>query len=95
MSVPNNAPATVGVSPKMVAATVVTTVVGVIVALLNALQADASLLGGLNPVLQFIVLTAIPPVLAGFAAYQARPGDVVGGTGPIAPGAVRDDLSGI
>jgi hypothetical protein len=67
---------TVGLSPKMIAPTVVTTVVGVVVALLNALQADASMLGGLNPVLQFIILTAIPPVLAGFAAYQASPGNI-------------------
>lgn len=67
---------TVGLSPKMVAASVATTAVGIVVALLNALQADASLLGDLPPVLQFVILTAIPPLLAGFAAYQAKPGDV-------------------
>ena len=67
---------TEGLSPKMIAPTVVTTCVGIIVALLNALQADASMLGGLHPVLQFIILTAIPPILAGFAAYQASPGAV-------------------
>jgi hypothetical protein len=67
---------TEGLSPKMVATTAATTLVGIVVALLNALQADASMLGGLNPVLQFIILTAIPPILAGFAAYQASPGTV-------------------
>lgn len=67
---------TVGWSPKMIAPTVVTTLVGVVVALLNAVAADASMLGGLHPVLQFVILTAIPPVLAGFAAYQASPGNV-------------------
>lgn len=67
---------TEGVSPKMVAATAVTTLVGIVVALLNAVQANTSLLGGLDPVLQFIILTAIPPALAGFAAYQASPGNV-------------------
>lgn len=67
---------TVGTSPKMLAATAVTTLVGIVVALLNALQADASLLGGLHPVAQFIIITAIPPLLAGFAAYQAGPGTV-------------------
>lgn len=67
---------TEGYSPKMIAATAVTTLVGIVVALLNALQANASLLGGLNPVLQFVILTAIPPLLAGLAAYQASPGNV-------------------
>lgn len=67
---------TVGLSPKMIAPTVVTTAVGIAVALLNALQADATMLGGLHPVLQFVILTSIPPILAGFAAYQASPGNV-------------------
>ena len=67
---------TEGLSPKMIAASAASTAVGIVVALLNALQADASLLGDLPPWLQFVLITAIPPLLAGFAAYQAKPGNV-------------------
>jgi hypothetical protein len=67
---------TVGWSPKMVASTVVTTVIGIVVAILNALQADPSLFGDLPTPVQSLILVVIPPILAGFAAYQASPGNV-------------------
>lgn len=67
---------TEGVSPKMVAATVTTTVIGIVVAVLNALQSDPSLLGGLPTVVQSLLLVLIPPLLAGLATYQASPGNI-------------------
>lgn len=67
---------TVGWSPKMIAATAATTLVGVVVALLNALQADPSLFGDLPTWAQSLLLVVIPPVLAGFASYSAGPGEV-------------------
>lgn len=76
MTGPANTGETQGLSPKMVWASVVTTIVGVVIALLNGLVANAALLGALDPVLQFIIITAVPPVLVGLAAYQAKPGDV-------------------
>lgn len=68
---------TVGWSPKMVAATAVTTVIGIVVAILNALQADPSLFGDLPTPVQSLILVVIPPILAGFASYQASAGNVV------------------
>jgi hypothetical protein len=68
---------TVGWSPKMLAATATTTLVGIVVALLNALQADPSLFGDTPTWLQSLLLIVIPPLLAGFASYQASPGAVV------------------
>ena len=67
---------TEGFSPKMVAATAATTLVGVVVALLNALQADPNLFGDLPTVWQSVILVVVPPVLAGFASYSASPGNV-------------------
>jgi hypothetical protein len=67
---------TVGWSPKMVTATAVTTVIGIVVAILNALQADPALFGDLPTPVQSLLLVIIPPILAGFATYQASPGNV-------------------
>lgn len=67
---------TVGWSPKMVTATAVTTLIGIVVAILNALQADPSLFGDLPTPVQSLLLVVIPPILAGFATYQASPGAV-------------------
>ena len=44
----------------------------IVVALLNALQADSTLLGGLHPTVQFIAVTIIPPILVAFSGYQTR-----------------------
>lgn len=68
---------TIGWSPKMVAATAATTLVGIVVAILNALQENPSLFGALPTWLQSLLLVVIPPLLAGFASYQASPGTVV------------------
>ena len=67
---------TVGWSPKMVASTAVATVIGIVVAILNALQANPNLLGQLPTPVQSLLLVIIPPILAGFAAYQAPPGNI-------------------
>lgn len=76
---------TVGYSPKMVASTAVTTVVGIVIALLNGLQANSAMLGDLPPWAQFVILLAIPPLLTGFSAYKASPGEVTGTGTPSAP----------
>jgi hypothetical protein len=72
--------ATVGLSPKMIWSTAGTTLVMVVVAVLNAVQTNPGLIGGLPLWAQSLILIVIPPVLVGFASYQAGPGDVtVGG----------------
>jgi hypothetical protein len=67
---------TVGLSPKTVWATAAGTLVGVVVAVLNAVQDNPSLLGGLPTWAQSLLLIIIPPLLTGLAGYQASPGDV-------------------
>lgn len=67
---------TVGASPKMIAATAVSTLVGIVVAVLNALQANPNLFGTLPTAVQSLILVVVPPLLTGFAAYQASPGNV-------------------
>lgn len=69
---------TIGASPKAVAATAVATVLGVVLALLNALNTDAGagLLGGLNPTVQAIILFAVPPLITGVTTYMAAVGRV-------------------
>lgn len=69
-------PTTNGLSPKAVAATVVSGLVGIVVALLNGLQADPAMLGSLPTWAQSLVLLLVPPVITFLAAYQAKPGDV-------------------
>lgn len=70
------APTTDGVSPKAIAAGVVGALVGVIVTVLNAMQADPDLLGSLPTFWQSAILLVIPPVVSFLAAFQARPGSV-------------------
>lgn len=65
-----------GVSPKVIVATVVSTLVGAIVALLNGVQADPSLLGELPTFWQSAVLLVIPPAVTFLSAYRANPGNV-------------------
>ncbi|AEA27940.1 hypothetical protein Psed_5815 [Pseudonocardia dioxanivorans CB1190] len=64
------------VEVKVVVSALVTLVAGVALSLLNALQTDSSILGGLPPWLQFVLITAIPP-LATFAAGYAQPSNRV------------------
>lgn len=66
---------TEGLSPKTLASSAVGLGVGILIAVLNAVQ-DNDLLGTLPPALQVILLAAIPPVLTFLAAYQASPGTV-------------------
>jgi uncharacterized RDD family membrane protein YckC len=67
---------TEGVSPKAIAAGVVGALVGVIVTVLNAMQAQPDLLGSLPTFWQSAILLVIPPVVSFLAAYQASPGTV-------------------
>jgi hypothetical protein len=76
MSSPVPVVKTEGFSPKMIAATVVSALIGVVIATLNALQENPSLLGGLPLWAQSLALLLIPPVAAGLAAFQASPGSV-------------------
>ena len=66
---------TEGVSPKALASSAVGLLVGILIAVLNAVQ-ENQLLGSLPPALQVILLAAIPPILTFLAAYQAGPGNV-------------------
>lgn len=65
---PDYAPPDV-VEAKVWASTLVTLAASVGVALLNAVQDNPALLGGLPEWVQFVVLAAVPPVLAFLAGY--------------------------
>lgn len=65
-----------GLSPKAVVATVMSALLGGIVALLNAVQENPDLLGGIPPWVQSLILAVTPVVLTGLATYRAKPGDV-------------------
>lgn len=67
---------TVGLSPKAAAATAVSTVLGVLLAILNGVQASPDLLGAVPPLLQFLILAAVPPIVVGLSTYQASLGKV-------------------
>lgn len=58
------------VEVKVVVATAVTLGAGVTYAVLDAVQADPSVLEVLPPWLRFVVLAALPPVLAFLAGYR-------------------------
>lgn len=60
------------VEAKVKAASAITFVVGLAVAVLNAVAADSSLLGPLPVWLQAPVLALVPAGLAWLAGYQAR-----------------------
>lgn len=70
---------------KVVAASVVTLVVSVLIAILNAVAADSSMLGGLPAPLQVIVLVVIPPVLTWLGGYAKS-----SSTSSVSEGYVRD-----
>jgi hypothetical protein len=67
---------TVGTSPKALASGLSGLGIGVLVAVLDALQGDISLLGDLPPVVSTILLATIPAVIAYASAYAAPPGEV-------------------
>ncbi|WP_326739156.1 holin [Streptomyces sp. NBC_01022] len=60
------------IETKVTAATVMTFAVGIAAAVLNAVQADSSLLGSLPAWLQAPVLALVPAGLAFLAGYRAR-----------------------
>ncbi|MFJ4916045.1 holin [Streptomyces sp. NPDC088726] len=60
------------IESKVTAATVMTFVVGLAAAVLNAVQADSSLLGPLPAWLQAPLLSLVPAGLAFLAGYRAR-----------------------
>jgi hypothetical protein len=60
------------IEAKVVVSSLVTLVASLVVAWLNGLSDNPDLLGGLDPTWQFIVLTAVPPLLA-FAGGWAKP----------------------
>ncbi|MGW4239249.1 holin [Streptomyces sp. NPDC004749] len=64
----SNAP----VEEKVKAASAASFVVGIVVAVLNAVVADNSLLGPLPVWLQSVILALVPTALTWLAGYQAR-----------------------
>ncbi|GEL17704.1 hypothetical protein [Pseudonocardia asaccharolytica] len=68
---PDHAPPAV-VEAKVWASTLVTLAASVGVALLNAVQDQPTLLGGLPPWLQTLLLALVPPLLAFVAGYAKR-----------------------
>lgn len=58
------------IEAKVVASSLVTLAASLVVAWLNALQEQPELLGALHPVWQFIILTAVPPVLTFAGGYR-------------------------
>lgn len=67
---------TVGVSPKAAVATAVGALLGVLLAVANAVQARPELLGDLPPIVQFLILTSVPPAALALATYKAAVGRV-------------------
>ncbi|NWF31283.1 holin [Streptomyces sp. PKU-EA00015] len=64
--------ATAPVETKVKAASAATFLVGIAIAVLNAVAADSSLLGPLPAWLQAITLPLVPTALTWLAGYQAR-----------------------
>lgn len=60
------------VEAKVKASTLMATLAGLAIALLNAVAADNSLLGPVPAWLQAPLVTLIPPALAFLGGYQAR-----------------------
>jgi hypothetical protein len=57
------------VSPKVVVSTLVSLGASLLLAILNAVQANPDLLGSVPPVLQFLLLAIIPPLVTFLAGY--------------------------
>jgi len=57
------------VEAKLTVASLVTLAASIGAALLNALQGDSALLGSLPPWAQFVLIAAIPPLLAFTSGY--------------------------
>lgn len=66
-----------GLSPKVIVSTVLALALGVVVAVLNAVQAQPGLIAFLPPWAQFLVLAAVPTLLVGLGGYQAPAAGIV------------------
>ncbi len=60
------------VEVKVIAASAGALVVGVGLALANGLAGNSELLGGLPPWLQFVIITALPPVSAWLGGFTKK-----------------------
>ena len=69
---------TVGYSPKFVNTTLVTTALGIALAVIVWVQGNVELLG-LNPILSGLLLAVCVPLAAGVTAFASKPGTVVEG----------------
>lgn len=61
----------VGAEVKVLVTTLIALLGGQVVAALNAVTAESTLLGGLHPVVQYVVLSAIPPLVNYLGGYLA------------------------
>ena len=57
------------VEAKVTGSTITTLIAGIVLAILNGVAADSSMLGGLPPWLQFVILVSLPPVIAFLGGY--------------------------
>jgi hypothetical protein len=64
------------VERKVISSSLVTLAVSLLIALLNGVAADSTLLGALPPVVQAIILASVPPLVT-FAAGYATPSNRV------------------
>lgn len=75
------------IETKVVAGTVASFAAAIAAAVLNAAVGDSALLGALPAWLQFLVVTAVPPLLTVIASYEAphtpRPVVTPGPPGPL------------
>jgi len=60
------------IEAKVIASTAASAAVGIILAVLNDVQAHHDLLGSTPAWLQALILIVAPPLAAGLAGYQAR-----------------------
>lgn len=67
MAMPEKGP----IESKVTVASFMALMSGIVIAVLNAVVADNSLLASWHPVLQFLLITAAPTVITFFGAFQA------------------------
>lgn len=60
------------IETKVIASTLIATLIGIGIAALNGLEAHHELLGSLGPTWQAIILAIVPGVLTFLAGYQAK-----------------------
>jgi hypothetical protein len=68
---PQPPPPPAAVEAKVIASTAASLVIAAVVAVLNAVQTDHTLLGGLPVLVQTVLLVLVPPLLTFAAGYQA------------------------